>query len=78
MAVQDAKNFLDAVDQDPDLRAQVKGSFDQVVQTAKQRGYDVSWEDLADEIRTRAGMTRPPSSYHGEPDTCTCDSCIPV
>jgi predicted ribosomally synthesized peptide with nif11-like leader len=72
MATQDAKNFLDTVDQDPALRAQVKGSFDQVVQTAQQRGYNVSKKDLADELRTRAGMTSPPPGYQDDPDTCTC------
>jgi predicted ribosomally synthesized peptide with nif11-like leader len=70
MAAQDAKNFLDAVDQDPDLQAQVKGSFDQVINTAQQHGYNVSKKDLSDELTRRWGMTNAPSTDDAGPDTC--------
>lgn len=73
MAIQDAKNFLDAVDQDPELKEQVKGSFHQIVDTAKQRGYNnMSAKDLSDELRRRWGMDTP-QSYDQDPDTF----CIP-
>jgi predicted ribosomally synthesized peptide with nif11-like leader len=69
MAIQDAKNFLDALKQNPELHAQVTGSFDQVIKAAQQNGYNVSKKDLADELSKRWGMTTPPS-YGEDPDTC--------
>jgi predicted ribosomally synthesized peptide with nif11-like leader len=68
MAVQDAKNFLDAVDQDPELRTRVKGAFHQIVETAQQNGYNISAKDLADELRRRWGMN-PQTQDGADPDT---------
>lgn len=69
MAAQDAKNFLDSLDQNPELRAQVKGSFDQIVNTAQQNGYNISRKDLADELTRRWGMSSS-SGAEEDPDTC--------
>ncbi|HEX3531067.1 MAG TPA: Nif11-like leader peptide family natural product precursor [Thermoanaerobaculia bacterium] len=69
MASQDAKNFLDAVEKDPRLRDKVKGAFQQVVETARQHGYDVSAKDLSDELHERWGMRHPPDYGH-EPGNC--------
>lgn len=70
MATEDAKKFLDAVDQNPDLQAQVKGSFDQVINTARQHGYNISKKDLSDELTRRWGMTNAPDTDDVGPDTC--------
>lgn len=70
MATADAKNFLDAVDQNQSgLRAQLKGTFDQIVQIAQQNGYNVSDEDLRNELRQRWGISNAPN-YQSDPDTC--------
>jgi predicted ribosomally synthesized peptide with nif11-like leader len=69
MAAQDAKSFLDAVDQDPELRKKLSGSFQQIVKTAQENGYNISAKDLAQELRMRWGMTNPPD-YDSDPDTC--------
>jgi predicted ribosomally synthesized peptide with nif11-like leader len=64
-----AQNFLDAVDQDPQLRAKLKGAMEQIVQTAQESGYNVTENDLREELRNRWGMQNPPN-YHENPDTC--------
>ena len=65
----DAQKFLDAVDQDPNLRAQLQGAMTQIVQTAQQNGYNVTENELREELRNRWGMTNPPN-YHENPNTC--------
>jgi predicted ribosomally synthesized peptide with nif11-like leader len=65
----DAQNFLDAVDQDPQLRAKLQGAMTQIVQTAQENGYNITENDLREELRNRWGMTNPPN-YHENPDTC--------
>ncbi len=72
MAIQDAKKFVDALGQDSQLKAKVKGSLDDVAQIAQQHGYDVSAHDLREELRTRWG-TAPRPNYEVEPG-CTFDS----
>jgi predicted ribosomally synthesized peptide with nif11-like leader len=69
MPSDDAKSFLDAVDQDPELRAKLNGALDQIVQTAKENGYNFDANDLRDELRNRWGMSNPPN-YHENPQTC--------
>ena len=69
MSIQDAKNFLNAVDQDPRLQEQVRGSFDQVVEMARQNGYEISAKDLAEELCLRWEVTRQPN--YDDNDTCT-------
>ena len=65
----DAQNFLDAVDQDPELRAKLQGAMAQIVQTAQENGYNVTENELREELRNRWGMTNPPN-YHENPNTC--------
>ncbi|MFL6232037.1 MAG: Nif11-like leader peptide family natural product precursor [Thermoanaerobaculia bacterium] len=69
MSTTDAKNFLDAIDTDTALRGKLKGAFDNIVQTAQQSGYNVSADDLRQELRTRWGISTP-STYQSDPDTC--------
>ena len=69
MATADAKKFLDAVDQDPQLRTEVQGSLDHVIQAAQKAGYNFSAADLRQELRERWGMTSAPN-YDQTPDTC--------
>jgi hypothetical protein len=69
MATSDAKNFLDAVDQIQGLRTQLKGTFDQILQIAQANGYNVSSDDLRNELRERWGITNAPN-YQSDPDTC--------
>jgi predicted ribosomally synthesized peptide with nif11-like leader len=69
MATTDAKNFLDAVDTNQGLRTQLKGTFDQILQIAQANGYNVSGDDLRNELRERWGITSAPN-YQGDPDTC--------
>jgi predicted ribosomally synthesized peptide with nif11-like leader len=69
MATTDAKNFLDAVDQNQGLRTQLKGTFDQILQIAQQNGYNVSSDDLRSELRQRWGISNAPN-YQSDPDTC--------
>lgn len=69
MATADAKNFLDAVDQDSELRAKLQGSLDHIITTAQQAGYQFSAADLRQELRERWGMTSAPN-YDQTPDTC--------
>jgi predicted ribosomally synthesized peptide with nif11-like leader len=71
MSAQDAKNFLDAVDQDPELRNQVKGAVHQIVTTAQNHGYNFSGQDLQEELHRRWGMNPPPGGEI-DPDTCFC------
>ena len=65
----DAKSFLDAVDQDPQLRAQLRGSLQNIVNAAAEKGYSFSENDLRTELRSKWGMSTPPN-YHSDPDTC--------
>jgi predicted ribosomally synthesized peptide with nif11-like leader len=69
MSTTDAKNFLDAIDTDASLRGQLKGAIDGIVQTAQQNGYNVTADDLRQELRQRWGMTSAPN-YQSDPDTC--------
>lgn len=69
MSATDAKNFLDAIDTSSDLRSKLKGAFESIVQTAQQNGYNVSADDLREELRQRWGMTSAPN-YQSDPDTC--------
>jgi predicted ribosomally synthesized peptide with nif11-like leader len=69
MSTTDAKNFLDAIDSNADLRSQLKGAVESIVQTAQKNGYNVSADDLRQELRQRWGMTTAPN-YQSEPDTC--------
>jgi predicted ribosomally synthesized peptide with nif11-like leader len=70
MANQDVKSFLDAVELDPTLKAELKGSLDEIVNTAQLHGFSVSRKDLADELGRRYGINNS-LSYHDDPDTCT-------
>ena len=63
----DAKSFLSAVEQDPDLRNKVRGSFSQILKTAQESGYSFSESDLRQELRNKWGMTEGAPST---PDTC--------
>jgi predicted ribosomally synthesized peptide with nif11-like leader len=65
----DAKSFLDAVDQDPQLRAKLRGSLQHIVNAAAEHGYNISENDLRAELRAKWGMSTPPN-YHSDPDTC--------
>jgi predicted ribosomally synthesized peptide with nif11-like leader len=69
MATADAKNFLDAVDTDPQLRTKLQGSLEQIITTAQEAGYNFSAADLRQELRQRWGMTTAPN-YDQTPDTC--------
>jgi predicted ribosomally synthesized peptide with nif11-like leader len=69
MSTTDAKNFLDAIDSNADLRSQLKGAVESIVQTAQKNGYNVSADDLRQELRPRWGMTTAPN-YQSDPDTC--------
>jgi predicted ribosomally synthesized peptide with nif11-like leader len=69
MSTTDAKNFLDAIDSNTDLRSQLKGAVESIVQTAQKNGYNVSADDLRQELRQRWGMTTAPN-YQSDPDTC--------
>jgi predicted ribosomally synthesized peptide with nif11-like leader len=69
MATTDAKSFLDAVDTNQGLRTQLKGTFDQILQIAQQNGYNVSADDLRNELRDRWGISNAPN-YQSDPDTC--------
>jgi predicted ribosomally synthesized peptide with nif11-like leader len=69
MSTTDAKNFLDAIDSNADLRSQLKGAVESIVQTAQKNGYNVSADDLRQELRQRWGMTTAPN-YQSDPDTC--------
>jgi len=69
MATTDAKSFLDAVDTNQGLRTQLKGTFDQILQIAQANGYNVSSDDLRNELRERWGITSAPN-YQSDPDTC--------
>ena len=69
MSTTDAKNFLDAIDTNATLRSQLKGAVESIVQTAQQNGYNVSADDLRQELRQRWGMTSAPN-YQADPDTC--------
>jgi hypothetical protein len=59
------------VEHDPELRSRVKGAYEQILETARHHGYDVSGKDLADELHRRWGMT-PPDGGEIDPDTCFC------
>jgi predicted ribosomally synthesized peptide with nif11-like leader len=52
MSTTDAKNFLDAIDSNADLRSQLKGAVESIVQTAQKNGYNVSADDLRQELRS--------------------------
>ena len=69
MSTTDAKNFLDAIDTDTTLRGKLKGAFDNIVQTAQQSGYNVSADDLRQELRSRWGISTS-TTYQSDPDTC--------
>jgi predicted ribosomally synthesized peptide with nif11-like leader len=65
----DAMSFLNAVDQDPTLRAKLKGPMDHIVRTAREHGFEVSEDDLRQVLRDRWGMASP-SHHETNPDTC--------
>ena len=69
MSTTDAKNFLDAIDTDTALRGKLKGAFDNIVQTAQQNGYNISADDLRQELRSRWGINTS-TTYQDDPDTC--------
>lgn len=70
MATNEAQRFLSDVDTNQDLRKKLRGSFDQIVQTAQTNGYAVSEQDLRDELRSKWGMTTPPN-FQDDADTCS-------
>ena len=57
MSLDQAKAFLAKVDEDAGLREQVRAAYsDQLVQVARQQGFDVSREDLDAAAREMAEM----------------------
>lgn len=67
MASSDAKKFIDAINNDPALQAKVQAAQGQMVDVAKEAGFDVSHDELHDELRQRWDV----SKSKDDPDTCT-------
>ena len=63
----DASSFLSAIEQDPELRGKLKGSFNQILTAAQESGYSFSEADLWQELRSKWGISE---GAHSTPDTC--------
>ena len=70
MAANEAQRFLNDVETNQDLRKKLKGSVDQVIQTANANGYSFTENDLRQELRSKWGINNAPH-YEADPDTCT-------
>jgi predicted ribosomally synthesized peptide with nif11-like leader len=69
MSVEDAKKFVDLAGSDPEIQKKFREGFHKVQNLAKEKGLNVSREDLQQHLRDRWGVTKPAS--FDDKDTCT-------
>ena len=69
MAADDAKKFLDAIDNDPELQQKLKEHHANLVRMGKEQGFEFTQSELHEHLRQRWGVTKPPS--YDDPDTST-------
>jgi predicted ribosomally synthesized peptide with nif11-like leader len=71
MSQQEAKRFADALENDPRIRARVKGAWEHIVKVAKDEGYSFTDHELHDEMRDRWGASKLPKANETDhPFTC--------
>jgi predicted ribosomally synthesized peptide with nif11-like leader len=69
MSVQNARKFFDEVDKDPALQKKLGKSMQQIIKTAKKKGFEFSAEDMRKHLKSRWGMTKAPKLT--QTDMCT-------
>lgn len=67
MSMEDAKKFLDEVNNSPALQKKLQDHQGQLAAIAKEHGFDITQTELQDELRERWAVSKPKD----DPDTCT-------
>lgn len=67
MSLEDAKKFLDQVDQSSALQQRLQEHKGQLVSIGQEHGFSFTQDELHDELRDRWAVSKPKD----DPDTCT-------
>jgi len=63
MSKQKAQAFFDELEKSPELRAKIKLGLETLTKIAA--GYDVTEDELSEELQKRWACTQPPAKGHG-------------
>lgn len=67
MAQDEARRFLDAVDQDPEMQKKMKAAWSNIVDLGKEHGYDFTMAEFNEHLHERWGIRKP--LPEDDPDT---------